>query len=175
MVNAMVILGFDPGIATVGFGIISLENGRQRAINYGAITTPAKTPLSERLAMIYQDCNQLIDAFEPDAIAIEELFFNTNLKTGIAVAHGRGVLLLCGRQHNIPMYEYTPLQVKQSVVGYGRAEKKQVMDMVKRLLCLEKIPRPDDAADALALAICHARAVSSLLYDKWGDKEHATT
>ena len=171
----MVILGLDPGIATVGFGVISSENGRQRAISYGAITTPAKRPLSERLESIYNDCNQLIESFEPDAIAIEELFFNTNLKTGIAVAHGRGILLLCGKQHNIPMYEYTPLQVKQSVVGYGRAEKKQVMDMVKRLLGLEKIPRPDDAADALALAICHARAVSSLLYDKWGDKEHATT
>ena len=171
----MVILGLDPGVATVGFGIIRAEGGRQTAINFGAITTPAGHPLSERLETIYKDCGQLIEAFAPDAIAIEELFFNTNLKTGIAVAHGRGVLLLSGREHGVPMFEYTPLQVKQSVVGYGRAEKKQVMEMVKRLLGLEKIPRPDDAADALALALCHARAASSLLYDKWGDKDHATT
>lgn len=171
----MIILGLDPGIATVGFGIISTERGTSRAVSYGAITTPPKIPLSERLEAIYNDCNQLIESFEPDVISIEELFFNTNLKTGIAVAHGRGVLLLSGRQHGVPIFEYTPLQVKQSVVGYGRAEKKQVMEMVKRLLNLEKIPRPDDAADALALALCHARAVSSLLYDKWGDKEHSTT
>ena len=158
----MVILGLDPGIATVGFGIISSENGRQRAITYGAITTPAGQPLSERLESIYNDCNQLIESFQPDAIAIEELFFNTNLKTGIAVAHGRGVLLLSGKQHNVPMYEYTPLQVKQSVVGYGRAEKKQVQFMVKNILGLSSIPKPDDAADALAVALTHMQTNSMM-------------
>ena len=171
----LVILGLDPGIATVGFGVIRTERGRSTALGYGAITTPAKTPLSERLDSIYHDCGTLIETYEPDAVSIEELFFNTNLRTGIAVAHGRGVLLLACRQHGVPLYEYTPLQVKQSVVGYGRAEKKQVMDMVKRLLGLESVPRPDDAADALALALCHARAASSLLFSEWGDHEKQTT
>ncbi len=171
----MVIMGLDPGVATVGFGIIRSENGSQSVINYGAITTPAHHPLAERLEMIYNDCNKLIEAFSPDAIAIEELFFNTNITTGIAVAHGRGILLLCGKVHGVPLFEYTPLQVKQSVVGYGRAEKRQVMDMVQRLLRLDKIPRPDDAADALAIALCHARSANSLLYKAWGTKECSTT
>lgn len=171
----MVIMGLDPGVATVGFGIIRSESGSQSVINYGAITTPAHHPLAERLEMIYNDCNRLIEAFSPDAIAIEELFFNTNITTGIAVAHGRGILLLCGKTHGVPLFEYTPLQVKQSVVGYGRAEKRQVMDMVKRLLRLDKIPRPDDAADALAIALCHARAANSLLYKDWGNQECSTT
>ncbi len=171
----MVILGLDPGIATVGFGVIRTERGRSQALSFGAITTPAKTPLSERLDTIFQDCAALIEAYEPDAVSIEELFFNTNLRTGIAVAHGRGVLLLCCHRHSVPIFEYTPLQVKQSVVGYGRAEKRQVMEMVKRLLNLDKLPRPDDAADALALALCHARAASSLLYASWGDHEKQTT
>ena len=171
----MRILGLDPGIATVGFGVIRSERGKNEALSFGAITTPANTPLSERLDTIFRDCASLIEAFEPDAVSIEELFFKTNITTGIAVAHGRGVLLLCCRRHGVPIYEYTPPQVKQSVVGYGKAEKKQVMEMVRRLLGLEEVPRPDDAADALALALCHARAASSLLSASWGDKDHATT
>ncbi len=159
----MVILGIDPGIATVGFGIISSEKNISKCIQYGAITTPAGMPLSRRLDSIYNDTIQLIKTFKPDVISIEELFFNTNLKTGISVAHGRGVLLLAAVHSDVPLYEYTPLQVKQSIAGYGRADKKQVMEMVKRLLHLSVIPKPDDAADALALAICHARSSASLL------------
>ncbi len=170
----MVILGLDPGIATVGFGIIQGNQGNFASLAYGAIRTEAGLPLSERLDTIFQDVNVMLDQFRPDAVAVEELFFNTNITTGIAVAHGRGILLLACRQKHIPIYEYTPLQVKQSVVGYGRAEKKQVMDMVKRLLHLEKIPRPDDAADALAIALCHGRAATSLLFQSWGDSTCST-
>lgn len=159
----MIILGIDPGVATVGFGIIASDNYRQRLVQYGVITTDSGLPLSRRLARIYRDSLELIDRFRPDAMAVEELFFNTNLKTGIAVSHGRGALLLAGENSGVPIYEYTPLQVKQSVTGYGRAEKKQVMEMVKRLLKLEKVPKPDDAADALAIALCHARSSTSLL------------
>ena len=159
----MKILGIDPGIATVGFGAIEADGGNCRLIRYGVISTPPKTRLSLRLSQIHSDVTSLIDYFQPDAIAIEELFFNTNLKTGISVAHGRGVTLLAGEQRGVPMFEYTPLQVKQAVAGYGRAEKKQVMDMVMRLLKLDTVPRPDDAADALAIAICHSRFANSLL------------
>ncbi|UOO38490.1 crossover junction endodeoxyribonuclease RuvC [Oscillospiraceae bacterium CM] len=159
----MIILGVDPGIATVGFGVIETTGSRQSLIRCGVITTPAGMRLALRLHHIYLDICQLIDTFKPDAIAVEELFFNTNLKTGISVAHGRGVLVLAGEEHQIPMYEYTPLQVKQTVAGYGRAGKKQVMEMVRRLLSMESAPRPDDAADALAIAICHARVAQSLL------------
>ena len=168
------ILGLDPCIATVGFGIIQGNQGNFASLAYGAIRTEAGLPLSERLETIYQDVSVMLDQFRPDAVAIEELFFNTNITTGIAVAHGRGVLLLACRQKHIPIYEYTPLQVKQSVVGYGRAEKKQVMEMVKRLLHMEKIPRPDDAADALAIALCHGRAATSLLFRSWGDTACST-
>lgn len=159
----MVILGIDPGVATVGFGVIDAERGRNRLIQYGTITTPAGQPLSVRLTQIYADMNELISTFHPAEMAVEELFFSTNLTTGISVAHGRGVILLAGEQAGIPIYEYTPMQVKQSVVGYGKAEKKQVMLMTQRLLRMDKIPRPDDAADALALAICHSRAATSLI------------
>ena len=170
----MVILGLDPGIATVGFGIISSDKSSQRLIQYGVITTSPQDPLSERLRQIYNDTLSLIDTFKPDEIAVEELFFNTNLKTGISVAHGRGVLLLAGVNCNIPMAEYTPLQVKQSIAGYGRAQKKQVMEMVRRLLKLEAVPKPDDAADALAIALCHARSATSLLNIDRGDKACST-
>jgi crossover junction endodeoxyribonuclease RuvC len=159
----MVILGIDPGVATVGFGVIDAQRGRNRLIQYGTITTLPGQPLSARLSQIYRDMNELLDTFHPDELAVEELFFNTNLTTGISVAHGRGVILLAAEQHGIPIYEYTPMQVKQSVVGYGKAEKKQVMLMTQRLLRMEKIPRPDDAADALALAICHSRSATSLI------------
>jgi crossover junction endodeoxyribonuclease RuvC len=163
-VNALRILGLDPGIAIVGFGVIEAERGHFRSLTYGAIRTEAGLALSERLETIYNDLTQLLDSLQPDAVAIEELFFNTNITTGISVAHGRGILLLACRQKRIPVYEYTPLQVKQSVVGYGRAEKRQVMEMVRRMLHLDEVPKPDDAADALAIALCHGRAASSLLF-----------
>ncbi|MBR3294424.1 MAG: crossover junction endodeoxyribonuclease RuvC [Oscillospiraceae bacterium] len=169
----MRILGIDPGYATIGFGIIETEGSRYRLLQCGVITTPAHTSLASRLDQIYQDLRQLIDAFQPDAASIEELFFNTNITTGIAVAHGRGVILLACRQAGLKIYEYTPLQVKQSVVGYGRAEKRQVMDMVRRLCNLKAPPKPDDAADAVALALCHARSATSLLNK--GDKDTCST
>ena len=170
----MRILGLDPGIAIVGFGAIDASQGRFQSLSYGAIRTAAGLPLSERLEIIYQDLNQLLDSIMPDAVAIEELFFNTNITTGISVAHGRGVLLLVCRQKGIPIFEYTPLQVKQSVVGYGRAEKKQVMEMVRRMLHLSEIPKPDDAADALAIALCHGRAATSLLFQA-GENHQCST
>ena len=169
----MIILGIDPGIATVGFGVLEFSGSRYRLIRCGVITTPAHTPLSERLETTYADLNELIEAFRPDVVAVEELFFNTNITTGIAVAHGRGVVLLACRQAGLKIFEYTPLQVKQAVVGYGRAEKKQVMDMVRRLCNLSAPPKPDDAADAVALALCHARSATSLLYK--GENEACST
>ena len=159
----MRILGIDPGVATVGFGVIESERGAQQMIQYGAITTSAGLPLATRLVQISQDLEQLIAQFKPDEIAIEELFFSKNITTGIAVAHARGVILCTAERLQVPIYEYTPMQVKQAVVGYGLAEKHQVMDMTRRLLKLKAIPRPDDAADALAIAICHARSATSLL------------
>jgi crossover junction endodeoxyribonuclease RuvC len=159
----MIILGIDPGVATIGFGLIRAERGQNELLQYGVITTPAGQPLAHRLLQISQDMDQLLDTFRPDELAIEELFFSTNITTGIAVAHGRGVLLLSAEKHGIPIYEYTPIQVKQAVAGYGKATKKQVMLMTQKLLKMEQIPRPDDAADALAIAICHGRAATSLL------------
>ena len=159
----MRILGLDPGIATVGFGIVDSESNRQKLVSCGVITTPAHTPLTSRLDQIYTDLEELIRTVHPDVMAVEELFFNTNITTGISVAHGRGVILLCAYRCGLRIYEYTPLQVKQAVVGYGRAEKKQVMEMVKRILNLPSPPKPDDAADAVALALCHARSSTSLL------------
>ena len=162
----MRILGIDPGVAIVGFGVIESDRGQQRMIQYGAITTQAGLPLATRLVQIGNDLEQLIEQFQPDELAIEELFFSKNITTGIAVAHGRGVVLYTAEKMQIPIYEYTPMQIKQAVVGYGLAEKKQVMDMTRRLLKLKSIPRPDDAADALAIAICHARSATSLLRRK---------
>ena len=159
----MRILGVDPGVATIGFGLIEADRGSQRLLRYGVITTPAGLPLSNRLYQISQDMEELLSAFHPDEAAVEELFFTKNITTGIAVAHGRGVLLLELERAGVPVYEYTPMQVKQAVAGYGKAEKRQVMAMTARLLKMKEIPRPDDAADALALAICHARAATSLL------------
>lgn len=157
------ILGIDPGFATIGFGLIAAERGSVQMLRYGAITTPAGMEFSQRLKLIYDDMTELLEVLKPDAVSVEELFFNTNITTGIQVAHGRGVILLACTKCGVPIFEYTPLQVKQAVAGYGRAEKRQVMDMTKRLLHLEKTPRPDDAADGLALAICHARSSTSLL------------
>lgn len=159
----MRILGIDPGVATIGFGIIEAHRQKNTLIRYGVISTPAGLPLSRRLTQIYSDMQELMHTFQPDEMAVEELFFNTNLTTGIAVAHGRGVILLAAEQLGVPIFEYTPMQVKQAVVGYGKAAKTQVMQMTQKLLGLEQIPRPDDAADALALAICHGRAATSLL------------
>lgn len=157
------ILGIDPGFATIGFGLIASDRGSVQMLRYGAITTPAGMDFPLRLQLIYDDMTQLLELLKPDAVSIEELFFNTNITTGIQVAHGRGVILLACTKYGVPIFEYTPLQVKQAVAGYGRAEKRQVMDMTKRLLHLEKTPRPDDAADGLALALCHARSRTSLL------------
>ena len=159
----MRILGIDPGVAIVGFGVVDSEVGTQHMVQYGAINTPANTPLATRLVQIEQDLMELLQQFKPDEVAIEELFFSKNITTGIAVAHARGVILATVEKAGIPLYEYTPMQVKQAVVGYGLAEKNQVMDMTKRLLKLRSIPKPDDAADALAIAICHARSATSLL------------
>lgn len=157
----MRILGIDPGVATVGFGVIETQGGRQQMIQYGAITTPAGQPLAARLVQIAQDMETLINRFRPDEMSIEELFFSKNITTGIAVAHARGVLLCAAEKCGVPLFEYTPGQVKLAVTGYGKAEKRQVMDMTKRLLHLAALPRPDDAADALALALCHARSSTS--------------
>ena len=175
----MRILGIDPGIATIGFGLVEAERGQVKMITYGAITTPAGLPLSRRLYQISQDMEELIGTLKPDVISVEELFFNTNSKTaitvaeelfftknittGIAVAHGRGVILCAAEKCGIPLFEYTPSQVKLAITGYGKAEKRQVMDMTRRLLHLKAVPRPDDAADALGLALCHARSSTSRL------------
>ncbi len=159
----MTILGIDPGIATVGFGVIEAKRGQCQAIRYGVVTTPAGLPLSNRLSMIYRDMEELIHTFHPDEMAVEELFFNTNLTTGISVAHGRGVILMAAEQLGVPIFEYTPMQVKLAVTGYGKADKKQVMQMTQRLLRLKSLPRPDDAADALAIALCHNRSATSLI------------
>ena len=161
--DVLVILGIDPGIATVGFGVIRTGGTQVELIRCGAIATPAGQRLAQRLGQIYADMLKLIDTFHPDQISVEELFFNTNITTGISVAHGRGVILLAGEMRGVPMFEYTPLQVKQAIAGYGRADKKQMMEMVRRQLHLDAVPRPDDAADALALAICHARFSASLM------------
>lgn len=159
----MRILGIDPGFATIGFGMVAAQRAQMHMLTYGAITTPAGLPLSRRLYQISNDMESLIGQLKPDVISIEELFFNTNITTGIAVAHGRGVILCAAEKCGIPLYEYTPSQVKLAVTGYGKAEKRQVMDMTRRLLKLKAVPRPDDAADALALAICHARSFTSQL------------
>ena len=166
----MRILGIDPGIATVGFGVIESECGTQSLVSCGVVTTPAGISLSSRLDRIYEDIGELISKFSPDAVAIEELFFNTNITTGISVAHGRGVILLACYRAGMHIYEYTPLQVKQAVVGYGRAEKRQVIDMVRRILRMKCAPKPDDAADALAIALCHARSSTSRLNFKGGQQ-----
>ena len=159
----MIILGIDPGVATIGFGVIRAERGKNTLLRYGVITTPPGIPLSSRLLQIDRDMEELIHTFQPDEMAVEELFFSKNITTGIAVAHARGVLLYTAEKCGIPLHEYTPSQVKMAVVGYGKAEKRQVMDMTRRLLHLKAVPRPDDAADALALALCHARSATSRL------------
>ena len=159
----MVVLGIDPGVATIGFGVVRAERGKNTLLQYGVITTPAGIPLSQRLVQISEDMEQLIHQFKPDEMAVEELFFSKNITTGSAVAHGRGVILLAAEKRGVPVFEYTPMQVKQAVVGYGAAQKRQVMLMTQRLLGMKEVPKPDDAADALAIAICHSRSATSLM------------
>lgn len=157
----MRIIGIDPGYAIVGFGVVEYDGHKFVPVEYGAITTEANTPFPLRLKSIYDDMEFILDKYKPERFAIEKLFFTSNQKTGIDVAQARGILVLSAVSRGIPIFEYTPLQVKQAVVGYGRAEKSQVMDMTKRILNLQQVPKPDDAADALAIAICDAHCSNS--------------
>ena len=159
----MRILGIDPGYGITGFGLIEADRGQSRLLQCGAITTPAGMDFSARLEIIYEDMRQLLQTARPDAVAIEELFFGQNVTTGIGVAQSRGVILLAIRQAGLEVTSYKPMQVKQAVVGYGNATKHQVQDMTRRLLNLSAMPKPDDAADAIAIALCHARSSTSLL------------
>ena len=157
----MIVLGIDPGYAIVGWGVVEARGASFRPIACGDISTPAKTSLSSRLKTIYDEMHRIIDKYQPEQMAIEELFFNTNITTGIKVAEARGVILLAAEEAGLPIFEYTPLQVKQAVVGYGLAEKKQVIAMVTSLLHLRTPPKPDDTADALAIALCHGQVAGS--------------
>lgn len=165
----MIILGIDPGYAIIGWGVLEHKANKFRVIDYGAITTEAHTPFPIRLQTIYTEMNMIFDKYHPEVMSMEKLFYNNNAKTVIDVAQARGVITLSAQMHNVDIFEYTPLQVKQSVTGYGRAVKKQVQEMTRLILNLEKIPKPDDTADALAMAICHGHASGSLLgaYDKF--------
>lgn len=154
----MRVLGIDPGIAIVGFGFIDKAGHKLTPVQYGAIQTEAHTPPEERLIQIYDSACALMDRYKPDTVAVEKLFFNKNVTTAFAVGQARGVIILAAAQRGLPVAEYTPLQVKQAVVGYGKAEKRQVQEMVKMFLKLSAIPKPDDVADALAVAICHAHS-----------------
>lgn len=164
----MRILGIDPGYAIVGYGVVDYQKGRFTPVGLGAITTPADMPFSKRLLAIYRDMKEIFALYKPEAMAMEKLFFYTNKTTAIDVAQARGVILLSAEESGMIVGEYTPIQVKQSVVGYGRAEKSQVMDMTKRILGLASTPKPDDTADALAVAICHAHFMTSAQTDVYG-------
>lgn len=155
----MLILGIDPGTAIMGYGLIEKQGQTLRAVEYSCWRTPADMPMAQRLRMLYESYESFLLKYSPDTVAVEELFFNRNTTTAISVGQARGVILLGAAQQNTPVYEYTPLQVKQAVVGYGKADKQQVQYMVKALLALQEIPKPDDTADALAIAICHAHTV----------------
>ncbi len=159
----MRILGIDPGYAIVGYGVLDYTNNHFSIVEYGAITTPAGMHFNRRLELIFDEMEVIIGRTRPDAMSIEKLFYNTNAKTVIDVAQARGVIMLSAQKNGVEAFEYTPLQVKQSVVGYGRAEKKQVQEMTKLILKLSKVPKPDDTADALALAICHGHSSGSLM------------
>lgn len=158
----MIILGIDPGYAIIGYGVIEAVGGKYRPLAYGAITTTPEQSFSERLKIVYDDLTHIIQKYKPEAVAIEKLFYHTNQKTVIEVAEARGVILLALQQNGLDFFEYTPLQVKTAVTGYGRAEKKQIMEMTRRLLRLKELPRPDDAADALAMAICHGQHLGAV-------------
>lgn len=155
----MKILGIDPGIAMVGYSIVECKGNNYRALEYGCITTDSKMEFPDRLKMVYDEISSIIEEYKPDDLAIEELFFNKNVKTAIMVGQARGVEILAAKNKGLEIFEYTPLQIKQAVVGYGRAEKHQVQEMVRMLLNLKTIPKPDDAADALAVAICHGSSL----------------
>lgn len=159
----MRIIGIDPGYAIVGFGILDYTNSKFSVVDYGAITTDKDTPFNDRLTEIYSDLCYVLDKYKPEFMSIEKLYFQNNQKTAIDVAEARGVTLLAANQRRIEIYEYTPLQVKQSITGYGKAVKKQVQDMTKRVLGLSEVPKPDDTADALAMAICHGHCYNSQL------------
>ena len=158
------ILGIDPGYAIVGFGVLDYDGRDFSVVNFGAITTPVGMDFEDRLEIIYRDMNEVINTYHPEAMSLEKLFFNTNHTTAIDVAQARGVILLCAKQNGVTVFEYTPLQVKNSVVGYGKAEKKQVQQMTRSLLRLKEVPKPDDTADALALAITHGHNSFSNAY-----------
>ncbi len=158
----MIILGIDPGYAIVGWGVVDYQNTRFRPLAYGAITTPSDMEFSARLERIYDEMSLILAKYKPQEASVEELFFTNNKTTGIGVGQARGVILLACRKAGVPVSEYTPMQVKQAVVGYGKAEKKQVMEMTKVLLSLPSVPKPDDTADALAMAICHGHCAGSL-------------
>ncbi len=158
----MIIFGLDPGYAIVGYGVIEYKANKFRVLDYGAITTSKDDDLNDRLLQIYNQLCGVMDTYKPDALSIEKLFFNTNATTAIGVAEARGVCLLAAKQRGLDIAEYTPLQVKQAVTGYGKAVKQQVQEMTRMLLNLQKVPKPDDTADALAVAICHAHSAGSL-------------
>ncbi len=155
----MRILGIDPGIAIVGYGVVDKINNSYKPVIFDAILTKAHTPLEERIQIIYNKMVEIIDEYKPEAISVEELFFNNNAKTAFAVGQARGVILLAAVQKNVPIYEYTPLQVKQALTGYGRADKNQIQQMMKSMLGLSAVPKPDDVADALAIAVCHGNSI----------------
>jgi len=159
----MIILGIDPGVATVGFGAVAADRGKLKRLAHGVIRTPAGLPLPRRLLLIAEDLTTLFGKLNPDHVAVEQLYFSKNITTGIPVAQARGVILCEAARFGLPVYEYGPMQVKQAVAGYGAADKKQVIAMIRTLLSMEKDPRPDDAADALGVAICHAQVAGSLL------------
>ena len=155
----MIILGIDPGLAISGYGIINYSGNKFEVIDYGAVITESTEEFPKRLKKLYDRYMNIFEVYKPEAVAIEELFYNKNTKTAIAIAEARGIHLLAAENKNIPLYEYTPLQVKQGIVGYGRAEKKQIQEMVRVILKLDAVPKPDDVADGLALAICHAHSL----------------
>ncbi|MCX7921677.1 MAG: crossover junction endodeoxyribonuclease RuvC [Clostridia bacterium] len=162
----MVIMGIDPGFAITGYGIVKYEGNKFSVIDYGAVTTEAKTPLPQRLLALSNGLEEIIEKYKPEAISIEELFFNKNIKTALTVGHGRGVAVLAAARAGVEVFEYTPLQVKQAVAGYGRADKVQMQQMVKVILNLPAVPKPDDVADALAIAVCHGHSYKMTSYYK---------
>ena len=155
----MIILGIDPGYAIVGFGVLEYKNNHFKTIDYGAITTEAGTDFNRRLEIVYDELSALMEKYKPDAMSVEKVFYNSNAKTVIDVSQARGVIMLAAQKNKIPVFEYTPLQVKQALTGYGRASKGQIQQMMKSILGLSAVPKPDDVADALAIAVCHGNSM----------------